>query len=88
MSSVLKKADNLNLSLSLGIAWFFLTLEIHYIEKKLWLFEKKFLAVIYVKYFLLQFNRCLSWVYTYFHVVIERIATLHKKNHIFIRNTA
>ena len=52
--------------------------------------KKKFLAVIYVKYFLLQFDPCLSWVYTYFHVVIEKIATLHKKkeNRILIRNTA
>ena len=49
---------------------------------------KKFLAVIYVKYFLLQFDPCLSWVYAYFHVVIEKIATLHKKNRILIRNTA
>ena len=54
-------------------------LEIHYIEKKKqWLFEKQILAVIYMKYFLLQFGPCLSWVYTYFHVMIERIATLHK----------
>ena len=40
---------------------------------------KKFLAVIYVKYFLLQLDPCLSWVYAYFHVVIEKNATLHKK---------
>ena len=53
-------------------------LEIHYIEKKNRLFEKKIYAVIYMKYFLLQFGPCLSWVYTYFHVMIERIATLHK----------
>ena len=40
--------------------------------------KKKILAVIYMKYFLLQFGPCLSSVYTYFHVMIERIATLHK----------
>ena len=54
-------------------------LEIHYIEKKNNDFsKKKIYAVIYMKYFLLQFGPCLSWVYTYFHVMIERIATLHK----------
>ena len=31
-----------------------------------------------MKYFLLQFGPCLSGVYTYFHVMIEIIATLHK----------
>ena len=59
-------------------------LEIHYVEKKWWLFEKKFLAVIYMKYVLLQFGPSLSWVYTYFHVVIERIATLHKNKIAFL----
>ena len=54
-------------------------LEIHYIEKQMMSFWKKILALIYVKYFLIPFDHCLSWVYTYFHVVIERIATLHKK---------
>ena len=58
---------------------------IHYIEKKKTMtFFKKILAVIYMKYFLLQFGPCLSWVYTYFHVVIERIATLHKDKIVFL----
>ena len=46
--------------------------------------KKKFLAVIYMKYVLLQFGPSLSWVYTYFHVVIERIATLHKNKIAFL----
>ena len=45
---------------------------------------KKILAVIYMKYFLLQFGPCLSRVYTYFHVVVEKIATLHKDKIVFI----
>ena len=41
-----------------------------------------------MKYFLLQFGPCLSWIYIYYHVVIERIAALHKsKKRVFIRNT-
>ena len=47
-------------------------------------FLKKILAVIYMKYFLLQFGPCLSWVYTYFHVVIEKIATLHRDKIVFL----
>ena len=51
-------------------------------------FLKKFLVVIYMKYFLLQFGPCLSWIHAYFHVVIERIAALHKHKIVFfIKNT-
>ena len=46
--------------------------------------EKKFLAVIYMKYFLLQFGPCLSWMYTYSHLGIEKIATLHKNKIVFL----
>ena len=46
-------------------------------------FWKKILAVIYMKYFLLHFGPCLSWVYTYIQVVIERIATLHNDKIVF-----
>ena len=55
-----------------------------YWEKNDDFLKKKSLAVIYMKYFLLQFGPCLSWVYTYFHVVIERIATLHKDKIVFL----
>ena len=75
----------------LGITLFFLTLGIRNpltMLRKNYDFLKKILAVIYMKYFLLQFGPCLNWVYTYYHLVIERIATLHKnKKRIFIRNT-
>ena len=68
-------------SLDFSQTW---ALEIHYIEKKNNDFLKKILAVIYMKYFLLQFGPCLSWIYTYFHVMIERIATLHKDKIILL----
>ena len=70
--------SNILISVSLDFSQHW-ALEIHYIEKKTMTFQKKKIyAVIYMKYFLLQFGPCLSWVYTYFHVMIERIATLHK----------
>ena len=40
-----------------------------------------------MKYFLLQFGPCLSWVCIYFNVVIERIATLHKNKIVFLKGT-
>ena len=54
------------------------------LRQKMMTFWQKFLAVIYMKYFLLQVVPCLSWVYTYLHVVIEIIATLLNDRIVFL----